>query len=143
MQTVTPANQNLAQTYARVLGGILTLVGILGFIPGITPHAPNGNLIGLFAVDPTHNVIHLLTGIVGLATGFAAGGAYARLYALIFGIVYGLVTIIGFIQGTTVLGIIPVNLADNLLHLVITVASLAVYFTTNENGTAATSAATR
>lgn len=58
----------------------------------------------------------------------AARGAYARLYAGVFGAVYGLVTIIGFIQPTTMLGLIHVNLADNILHLQSAAASLIVYF---------------
>jgi hypothetical protein len=118
---------NLAKLYATVLGAVLTLVGILGFIPGLSP---NGNLIGIFAIDPLHNVIHILSGVVGLIVAFTAGGVYARYYALIFGLVYGLVTVIGFIQGTTVLGLIDVNLADNVLHLLIAAASLAVFFMT-------------
>lgn len=116
---------NIAKLYALVLGATLTLVGILGFV---SPLAPNGNLLGIFAIDPVHNVIHLLSGVVGLAVGTLAGGAYSRFYALIFGAVYGLVTIIGFIQQTTVLGLIHVNLADNVLHLLIAAASLAVFF---------------
>lgn len=115
---------NLAKLYATVLGAVLLLVGILGFVPAL---APNGALLGIFAIDPLHNIIHILSGVVGLAVAFSAGGAYARYYALIFGAVYGLVTIIGFIQGTTVLGLINVNLADNILHLLIAVASLAVF----------------
>jgi hypothetical protein len=118
---------NIAKMYAQVLGAVLTLVGILGFIPAL---APNGNLLGIFAIDPLHNVIHLLSGIVGLATGFAAGGAYARWYAGIFGAVYALVTIVGFVQGTTVLGLITVNTADNVLHTAIALASLGVFFGT-------------
>lgn len=117
----------MAKLYATVLGAVLTLVGILGFIPGL---APSGNLLGIFAIDPLHNVIHILSGVVGLAAAFTAGAKYARLYAGVFGVVYGLVTIIGFIQGTTVLGLIHVNLADNVLHLLITVASLGVFFIT-------------
>lgn len=119
---------NLAKLYATVLGAVLTLVGILGFVPAL---APGGNLLGIFAIDPLHNVIHLLSGIVGLAVAFTAKGAYARYYALIFGIVYALVTVIGFIQGTTVLGLIHINLADNILHLAIALASLGVYVATN------------
>lgn len=69
-----------------------------------------------------------MTGVVGLAAGLVAGGRYTRWYALVFGVIYSLVTIIGFIQGTTVLGIISVNLADNFLHLGIAVASPDVYF---------------
>ena len=118
---------NLAKLYATILGVVLTLVGILGFVPGL---APNGNLLGIFAINPAHNVVHLLSGLVGLAAAYAMNGAYARWYALVFGIVYALVTVIGFIQATTVLGIIPINLADNLLHTAIAVVSLAVFFLT-------------
>jgi len=118
---------NLAKLYATVLGAVLTAVGILGFVPGLSP---NGDLLGIFAIDPLHNSIHILSGVVGLAVAFSARGAYARYYALIFGLVYGLVTLIGFIQGTTVLGLINVNLADNILHLLITAASLAVFAVT-------------
>lgn len=85
-------------------------------------------LLGLFAVDGTHNLVHMLTGIVGLAAGLSRRLDYARAYFLVFGVVYGLVTIIGFIQGATVLGIIPVNGWDNFLHLAIAVVSFAVYF---------------
>jgi Domain of unknown function (DUF4383) len=116
---------NIAKLYAQVLGAALLLVGILGFIPAL---APDGNLLGIFAIDGPHNVVHILSGVVGLAAGFAAGNRSARLYALVFGIVYAAVTIVGFIQGTAVLGIIPVNLADNLLHTLIAVSALGVYF---------------
>lgn len=129
---------NLAKLYATVLGAVLTLVGILGFIPGL---APNGNLLGIFAIDPVHNVIHILSGVVALAVAFMANGAYARWYALVFGIVYGLVTVIGFIQGTTVLGLINVNLADNLLHALIALATLTVFFITDNTTNPATARA--
>ena len=115
----------LAKLYAQVLGVVLTLVGILGFIPALVS---NNNLLGIFAIDPVHNIIHLASGIVGLVAGFSGAGQYARLYAGIFGAVYGLVTVIGFIQGTTVLGLISVNTADNILHTAIAAASLGVYF---------------
>jgi lysylphosphatidylglycerol synthetase-like protein (DUF2156 family) len=123
---------NLAKLYATVLGAVLTVVGILGFIPGL---APGGNLLGIFAIDPLHNVIHILSGVVGLAVAFSARGAYSRYYALIFGLVYALVTVIGFVQGTTVLGLINVNLADNILHLLIAVASLVVFAVTGSKNT--------
>jgi hypothetical protein len=122
---------NIAKTYANILGAVLTLVGILGFISPLTPttaSAPHGALLGIFAIDPLHNIIHLASGIVGLAAANTAGGAYARLYAGVFGAVYALVTIVGFIQGSTVLGLISVNLADNLLHTAIAIVSLAVAF---------------
>ncbi|HLW03811.1 MAG TPA: DUF4383 domain-containing protein [Ktedonobacterales bacterium] len=116
---------NIAKLYAQVLGIVLTAVGILGFIPALSS---DGNLLGIFAINPAHNVVHLLSGIVGLAAGFFGSGQYARWYAGVFGVVYGLVTVVGFIQATTVLGIIPVNLPDNLLHTAIAIVSLVVFF---------------
>lgn len=115
----------IEKTYALIIGAVLTLIGILGFIPAL---APGGNLLGIFAIDGLHNVIHLLSGIVGLAAGLSPYARYARWYALAFGVIYALVTIIGFIQGTTVLGLIRINGADNVLHLLITISALAVYF---------------
>jgi hypothetical protein len=118
---------SLAKLFAQIAGGALLLAGILGFFGGL---APNNQLLGIFAIDPLHNVVHILSGLAGLAAGFALQGRYARLFAGVFGIVYGLVTVVGFLQGTTVLGLIPVNTADNVLHLLIAAGSLGVFFLT-------------
>lgn len=129
---------NIAKLYAQVLGIVLTAVGILGFVPALSS---DGNLLGIFAINSAHNVVHLLSGLVGLAAGFLGSGQYARWYAGVFGVVYGLVTIIGFIQMTTVLGIIPVNLPDNLLHTAIAIVSLGVFFFTSAGRKAAVAGA--
>src|SRR5690242_2792264 len=65
---------NIAKLYAQVLGAVLLLVGILGFVPAL---APDNNLLGIFAIDGFHNVIHILSGVVGLAAGLSSGGRYA------------------------------------------------------------------
>lgn len=128
--TITPRG-GLANMAATWFGVILLVVGILGFVPGITQMNSNpGYLLGLFAVDGVHNIVHILTGIVALAAGLSGRVDYARMFFLVFGIVYALVTVIGFIQGTTVLGIFAVNIWDNLLHVAITAVSFAVYFAT-------------
>lgn len=129
--------KNIAKLYAQVFGIVLTAVGLLGFIDAL---APSGNLLGIFAINPAHNVVHILSGIVGLAAGFLGSGQYARWYAGVFGVVYGLVTVVGFIQTTTVLGIIPVNLPDNLLHAAIAIVSLVVFFSTSSRKVAVASA---
>ncbi len=121
--------KTLAQVYALVLGGVLVLVGILGFLVepsfGIGDSAERGTLI-LFDINGWHNVVHLLSGIVGIA--MAGTAAKARLFAIGYGVVYVLVTILGFIvgDGGLLLSIIPINTADNLLHLVIAVSGIAV-----------------
>lgn len=109
------------QKLAKIFGAVFVVIGIAGFIPGITM---NGHLLGIFEVDPIHNVIHLLSGIVAFV--MATGDMGARKFFRIFGIVYGLVTVLGFVNGASILGIFGVNMADNLLHLAITVIALMI-----------------
>lgn len=111
------------QKLAKLFGIVFIAIGILGFVPGITS---NGNLLGIFEVGTLHNIIHLLSGIVALA--MAGDAMKARTYFKVFGVVYAIVTIVGFLQGNTVLGLIGVNVADNLLHLVIAIVALALGF---------------
>lgn len=107
---------------AKVFGVVFVLIGILGFVP---PLVPNGRLLGIFEVDVLHNLIHLGSGIAALA--MSGTEALAKLYFKIFAVIYGLVTLLGFFTpDTALLGIIAHNVADLLLHLVITAA--AVYF---------------
>lgn len=110
----------MLKNLARIFGIVFLVIGVAGFIGVLTP---NGNLLGVFDVSPIHNWIHILSGVAALALA-SSGEKYAQLYFKIFGVVYGLVTVIGFIQKTTVLHLIGVNLADNLLHLAITAVAL-------------------
>ena len=121
----------MLNTLAWVFGVVLTLVGILGFVPGLTS---NDMLLGIFMVGGLHNLIHLVTGLAALA---AAWGMYgSRMYFQVFGVIYAIVTIVGFVQGNTVLGLISVNLMDNLLHLVIAAVALYAGFTMKEDSMA-------
>ena len=108
---------------ALVFGVVFTLVGLLGFVPGVTTTDADGHqlLLGLFMVDAVHNIVHLLSGVAGLLA--AANERYAKLYLVGFGAVYALVTLIGFFT-SPVLGFLHVNTADNWLHLVLTVGLL-------------------
>ena len=123
---------DIAKAYARIFGFVALLIGILGFVPGISSGvSDSGYLLGIFAINPLHNVIHILTGLVGIFAGYYAGGAYARTYALVFGVVYALVTVLGFtplVMDGSLLGLIPINLADNLLHIAISASAFLVYF---------------
>jgi Domain of unknown function (DUF4383) len=77
-------------------------------------------------VNGWHNVVHIATGALGLAA--FAGGAYAaRTYALGLGAVYVVVAIWGFMvgDGDQILGFLPVNTEDTVLHLLIGLAGLA------------------
>ena len=121
-----------------LVGVVFLLVGVLGFVPGITSTHADGSkyLLGLFEVGGIHNLIHLLSGAAAVFAGYTSE-KYARMYFLGFGTVYALVTVIGFIQGDTVLGIFHVNTADNFLHLALAVVILGIGLTVKPRDTAA------
>lgn len=124
--------KTLPQVYALTLGVVLVAVGIIGFLVepsfGIGDSAQRGTLI-VFDINGWHNVVHLLSGIVGIA--LAATAAKARLFCIGYGVVYVLVTILGFVvgDGGLLLSLIPINTADNLLHLVIALTGIAIGLT--------------
>lgn len=115
-----------AQIYSLTFGATLLLAGLIGFLVDSsfdTGSGIQGDDLIVFEVNGIHNLVHIASGLLGLASFRARGSAKA--YALGFGAVYGLVTLIGFIDGNDVLGLIPVNTADNLLHLAIAATGIA------------------
>lgn len=113
----------MVQKIAWIFGIVVLVVGVLGFVPGITM---DGRLMGIFQVDTMHNIVHILTGILAIAAAMGTG-SYARLYFKVFGIVYGLVAVLGLVMDGNVLGM-TMNMADHLLHVVITAFALYVGF---------------
>ncbi len=112
----------MAKKSALVFGIIFLLVGILGFIP-------NG-IVGMgatFETNTLHNVIHLVFGLI-LVWIAVKSPAKSSMTLKVVGIIYLILAIVGFIQGTTVLGIVPVNSADNWLHLVLGIVIGALGF---------------
>jgi hypothetical protein len=107
-----------AQWYCLLGGLALLLAGIFGFFADSsfdTGSNVDGDLFLGFEVNAIHNLVHVASGLVLLAA--FPRRASARAVALGFGLVYGLVAVIGLIDGSDVLGLIPVNSADNVLHI--------------------------
>ena len=121
------ADRSPAQIFALVFGAVLVLAGILGFFYSAAFGTPGETdaILGIFEVNGWHNVVHIASGILGLALAGSRPGA--RSYALGFGVVYLLVTIWGFAvgDGGEILGFLPVNTEDNILHLAISLAGIA------------------
>ena len=114
-----------AQLYSLLFGAVLLAVGVLGFaVDGSfgSGTAVEGDELLLFEVNGWHNLVHIASGVLGLA--LAGSRAGARAFALGFGAVYLAVTVWGFVDGSSVLGLIPVNTADNFLHLAIAALGL-------------------
>ena len=111
----------MAKGYAVVIGLVLTLVGILGFV--------KSDLFGLH-FNLTHNFIHLLSGLIGLAAGLSGGGSGARTYAQVFGAVYTLVALAGF-AGVPAFLVTTLNLntSYNVIHIAVGLLGLLAGFT--------------
>jgi hypothetical protein len=114
---------------AAVVAVVFLVVGVAGFIPGITTHygdmsfaghMSDAKLLGLFQVSVLHNVVHLLFGVVGLALARSVAGATH--YLIWGGVIYAVLWIYGLVidrDGSA--NFVPVNNADNWLHLVLAV----------------------
>ncbi len=126
---------NIQRTVAMLVGIVFILIGILGFIPGLVP---GGALLGIFDVNAAHNVVHLLFGVAGVA---AATMGWPRLYNRAVGVIYLVLTVLGFIPGLVIngalLGLVSINLSDNILHLVIGAALAIVGFLVADRAVAA------
>jgi hypothetical protein len=108
-----------------LVGLVFLLVGILGFVPGITSnyddlkfagHNSNAQLLGIFDTSILHNIVHLLFGVAGLALSRTWDGA--RTFLIGGGSIYLVLFVYGAIfHGEKGSNWIPVNWADNILHL--------------------------
>jgi hypothetical protein len=133
---VYAGRDKLARTLAMVTGAVFLLVGILGFVPGITTdydsmefagHESGAELLGIFQVSILHNVVHLLFGIAGLALARKASTAIA--YLIGGGVIYFVLWIYGLVVDQNHdANFVPLNDADNWLHLVLAVGMIAMGF---------------
>ncbi len=115
---------------------VFLLVGIMGFIPGLTSnfesmsfagHHSEAMLMGIFQVSVLHNIVHLLYGIVGLVLARSAAGA--RHFLLWGGIIYAVLWIYGLIVSPeSTANFVPLNTADNWLHFVLAITMVGLSF---------------
>jgi hypothetical protein len=122
------------QLAALAVGGVFLLVGILGFIPGITTdygtmqfagHESQAKLLGVFQVSILHNIVHLIFGIAGIMAARSISGA--RGYLVGGGAVYLVLWLYGlFIGHDSAANFVPLNTADNWLHLLLGVGMIAI-----------------
>lgn len=119
---------------ARVLGLAFLAAGILGFVPGVTAGSvtlqaagreSEAMLLGLFQVSVLHNLVHLAFGVVGLV--MARTARTARTYLLLAGVVYLVLWGYGLVvDEASDANVVPLNGADDVLHLVLGVGMIAV-----------------
>ena len=121
-------------TASMVVGVVFLVVGVLGFIPGITTnygemtfagHHSGAKLLGLFEVSGLHNIVHLAFGVAGILA--ARSASTAGWYLLIGGLVYAVLWIYGLVvdEGSRA-NFVPLNNADDWLHLLLAVVMIAL-----------------
>lgn len=129
----------MVSSAARILGIVYIIVGIAGFIPGISPPVPPdvaaahplavasgyNNVLGLFTVNVIHDLVHIVVGIWGVvaAATFLGSRSFFRTIAVVFGLLF----LLGLIPATsTLFGLAPLFGPDAFLHLL--TAVVAAYF---------------
>lgn len=132
--TTRAADRSDVQKAAMAVGVVFLLVGVLGFVPGITSdydqmqlagHESEALLLGLFQVSILHNIVHLLFGAAGLAMARTFSGA--RNYLIGGGAIYLVLWIYGLVVGEEdAANFVPLNNADDWLHLFLGVGMIAL-----------------
>ena len=127
-------DRSTVQSAALLAGIVFLALGILGFVPGVTTHygdlsfAGHGSgakLLGIFQTSILHNIVHLLFGLVGIAMARSWEGA--RTFLIGGGVVYLVLFVYGLLaHGDSSANFIPLNSADNVLHVALGVTMIAL-----------------
>ena len=128
------ARRHPVQLAAAVVGAVFLLVGILGFIPGVTTnydqlafagHGSGALLLGIFAVSVLHNLVHAAFGVAGLLLSRTRGGA--KNFLIGGGVVYAVLWVYGLvIDHGGPANFVPLNTADNWLHLFLAIGMIGL-----------------
>lgn len=121
---------SISKMAAGIFGAVYLLVGILGFVPmlGGSVGLESSNLLGLFAVNGVHNVVHIAVGVAGLAA-YSQGPRLSTLFAQVVGSVYAVLAVTGLVFGSgNFLGLVPIGGLDVVLHAATAAALLYVGF---------------
>src|SRR5262249_55192686 len=115
----------MAKTVCKILGIVLALVGIAGFI--------RHELLGLH-LTTIHNIVHLVTAAIALYFGFASSEGAARTFCQVFGAIYAILGILGFIAPKVIATVIQAHadstnlMSDNIVHILLGVVFLVAGF---------------
>ena len=130
------------QAASALVGAVFLLVGVLGFIPGITTpydgleaagHESHAELLGIFQVSILHNVVHLLFGVAGIA--LARTPSNARTFLIGGGAIYLVLWLYGLVvDKASQANFVPLNTADDWLHFVLGVGMIGLGVVLGKNG---------
>ncbi|HEX2152454.1 MAG TPA: DUF4383 domain-containing protein [Acidimicrobiia bacterium] len=138
----TTGTRTAMQNAALAMGGVFLLVGVAGFIPGVTTNydsmqfaGPESDalLLGIFEVSILHNIVHLAFGAWGIAAARSFSGS--RVFLLGGGIIYALLWLYGLVvPQDSDANFVPLNAADNWLHFGLAVVMIGLGLALAANG---------
>ncbi|NUP73275.1 MAG: DUF4383 domain-containing protein [Sinomonas sp.] len=114
------------QLLAMGVGAVWVLVGIFGFIPGLTQDysslkflGPDSHamLFGVFQTSILVNIVQIVIGVIGMVMGRSSMGA--RRYLMWFGGLYVVLAIYGFVTGTSAANIFSFSAVDSWMMIVL------------------------
>ncbi len=122
----------MARMVALVFGAIFVLVGIIGFIPAISPmtdmegmEVADAAVLGIVPVNAVANIVHILLGGILLYASTTVSMSILVLRA--FGVAYLLLGIIGLFAPNG-FGIMPLGGAEMIIHFLTAIIFLGVGF---------------
>jgi hypothetical protein len=125
---VTGRGKTVPEILALAFGAIYLLVGIVGFfVTGFDDFAGNSQhemLLGLFMINPLHNIAHILVGVVGLVLARTLAGA--RTYGWLLAGLYAALFVYGLLAVGEDWDFLNINGADNVLHLLTALVGLVI-----------------
>jgi hypothetical protein len=141
-------SRSTLQKAALAVGVVFLAVGVLGFVPGVTQnysdlmfasHHSDALLLGIFQVSILHNIVHLLFGVAGILLARSFSGA--RNYLIVGGAIYLVLFLYGLLVGQeSTANFVPVNVADDILHLILGIGMIGLGLALSRRHTATRSA---
>ena len=126
--TGTGRGKSVPEILGLAFGAVYLLVGIVGFfVTGFDNFAGNAQheaLLGIFMINPLHNIVHILIGVAGLALSRTLAGA--RSFGWLLAVGYGAAFIYGLIAIGQSWDFLNINTADNVLHLLSALVGLVI-----------------
>jgi len=132
-------DRDLVFGWSVVLGALLILIGVLGFVNNPLIGAPANNPVAV--TGTIHDMVHLATGAIALYIAFGLRGRGQAMALIGLGVVY-LVFVVLTILSPNLFGILnyPVNGVDHLIHAAIGVVSIAIGYLGRSRRTVAAAA---
>ena len=120
--------KTVPEILSLAFGAIYLLVGIIGFfVTGFDHFADNDQhekLLGLFMINPLHNIAHILVGLAGLALARTLAGA--RTYGWLLAVLYAALFVYGLIAVNKSWDFLNINAGDNVLHIATALVGLVI-----------------